>query len=87
MATAGMNTAKQSEKKKRIRRVRLVTAVDVKRYLGWLARRVEACVLEPEVAKTINSLMRTLLKAVEMDQLTDIEKRLEQLEKQVENKR
>ena len=87
MATPGMNTAKQSEKKKRIRRVRLVSATDVKRYLGWLARRVEACVLEPEVAKTINSLMRTLLKAIEMDELADIEKRLKQLEQQVEGKR
>jgi len=87
MATPGMNTEKQSEKKKRIRRVRLVSATDVKRYLGWLARRVEAKVIDTETAKAINSLLRTLLKAVEMDQLTDIEKRLEQLEKQVENKR
>lgn len=86
MATTIMNTEKQPEKK-RIRRVRLVDATDVKRYVGWLARRVEANVLEPETAKTINSLMRTLLKAVEMIELTDIEKRIAALEKQVEDQK
>ena len=86
MATAGTGTEKQSAQK-RIRRVRLVSAMDVKKYTGWLARRVEAEVLEPEIAKTINSLMRTLLKAVEMDQLTDLETRIAELEKQIEDKR
>ncbi len=76
-----MDKEKKPKEKKRIRRVRLKDAGDVMRYVGWLARRVEADRLEPEIAKAINSLMRTLLKAVEMDQLTDLETRLTELEK------
>jgi hypothetical protein len=82
-----MDKEEKSKEKKRIRRVRLTDAADVKRYLGWLARRVEAGVFDTESAKTINSLMRTLLKAVEMGQLADLETRLTELERLAGEKR
>lgn len=86
MAETRMDKGKQ-QKEKRIRRVRLTNATDVKRYCGWIARRIEANVIEPEIAKAINSLLRTLLKAVEMDQLADLESRLVSLEKQIEDRK
>ena len=82
-----MDKEKQPKEKKRIRRVRLTNATDVLRYVGWIARRVEAGAFDSELAKTINSLMRTLLKAVEMNQLTDLEARLTELEKHIKDKR
>lgn len=68
-------------KEKRIRRVRLTNATDVLRYVGWIARRVEANRFDIEAAKTINSLMRTLLKAWELGQMADLESRLTELER------
>lgn len=82
-----MNKEKQTEKK-RIRRVRLVDCADIQRYTAWLARRVEAGVVECETAKGINALLRTFLRAWELGQLKDLESRLTELEKlSGENKR
>ena len=81
-----MNKEKKPEKK-RIRRVRLVDCGDVKRYLSWISRRVEAGIFDIEKAKTINALMRTFLKAWELGQLADLESRLTSLEKQVEDRK
>ena len=82
-----MDKEKQPKEKKRIRRVRLTNATDVLRYVGWIARRVESGAFDNESAKTINSLMRTLLKAWELGQLTDLETRLTELEKLSGDKR
>lgn len=82
-----MDKEEKSKEKKRIRRVRLTSATDVLRYVGWIARRVEAGVFDVEAAKTINSLMRTLLRSWELGQLKDLETRLTELEKLSGDKR
>ena len=64
----------------KIRRVKLQTEGDVRRYCAWLIKNLEAGNIEAGTAKTINSVMRTLLKAIELSELREMEARIAALE-------
>lgn len=69
---------------KKIRNVRLVDGNDARRYLAWLVKQVEADRICPDKGKTLNTILRTILKAIEVvsaeDALKDIIDRLDRLE-------
>ena len=64
----------------KVRRIRLKTQGDLRRYGAWLLLQAEAGNICDLRAKTLNSILRTLASILERDDFQEVAERIDKLE-------